>query len=334
MNQISRWWAGVAVAVSMCIASSGNAAPLYSQNFDADDSANWTINNNGNGTNAANVYFDYSTIGIPSAPNSLGGTTRGLKLAANLATAPTSGNIPGISASPTGQSFTGDYTLRFDMWSNYIGPLGVGATGSTMLGYAGIMSSGTTANFPGLADGLWFGATGDGQSASDYRVYSPERMTSYDIFPASGNPLDAKVVYAAGSRNQTAALYTGLFPAGATAPGSQSLQPTQTGSTPAGAFGFRWHDVVIEKTGGIVTWTVNGTLLTTVDTSLFTVPTGGSNILFGYADTNLTTNSNAQLLELLQFTVIDNVRVLVPEPSAFVMAALTAFGWMASRNRR
>lgn len=321
------------LVAAICFAAMTEAAFLYSENFDVDPTASWTVNNNGAGTNAADFFFDYSTVGIPPAPHSAG-TTRGLKLGANLnpATAPASGNIPGISVSPIGQSFTGNYKLRFDWWENYIGPLDVGATGSTMLGEFGIMTSGTTANFPGTADGLFFAATGDGQSSADYRIYAPERPTSYDIFPGSGNPLDAHAVYAAGSRNQSAALYVATFPAGATAPGSQASLPTQTAATPAGAAGFRWHDVIIEKTGPLVTWTVNGVLLGTVDTSQFTVPVGGTNILFGHADTNLTTNSSAALLQQLQFTLIDNVRV-VPEPAT----AIVFVGWalcLAGLRRR
>src|SRR5262245_63176576 len=102
------------LAALIALAGLSKAAPLYSENFDVDDTANWTVNNNGAGTNAANFFFDYSTVGIPSAPNS-GGTTRGLKVGANLnpATAPASGNIPGISVSPTGKSFTGNYALKF-----------------------------------------------------------------------------------------------------------------------------------------------------------------------------------------------------------------------------
>lgn len=320
---------GLAAIAALCIPTLSMAA-LYSENFDVDPTANWTVNNNNLGTNAANFYFDYSTIGIPAAPNS-GGTTRGLKIGANLdsLTAPTlTSQIPGISVSPTGFSASGDYKLRFDWWSNYIGPLNVGATGSTMLSNFGIMSSGTVSNYPGAADGVFFAATGDGQSASDYRIYSPERQTSYDIFPASGNPLDAHATYAAGSRNQTAALYTTLFPAGATAPGSQASMPTQTSSTPAGAAGFRWHDVEITKLGSVVTWSINGTVIGTVDSQFFT--TGGGNILFGMSDTNNTTNTNAQLLADLQFTLIDNV-VVTPEPTS--LAALAGASLLLRRRR-
>jgi hypothetical protein len=335
--KLIRWTAFLgALALTVGPFRALNAAPLYTNNFDVDDTANWNVNNNGQGTNAANFFFDYSTVGIPSAPHSIGGTTRGLKLGANLnsATAPASGNIPGISVSPTAKSFVGNYELRFDWWENFIGPLDVGATGSTMLGTYGIMTSGTTSNFPGTADGVWFAATGDGQSSADYRMYSPERPTSYDIFPASGNPLDAHAVYAAGSRNQSAALYTATFPAGATAPGSQASLPTQTGGTSAGAAGFRWHDVRIRKLGNSVTWTVDGVLLGTVDTTLFASPVGGTNILFGHTDTNLTTNSSATLLEQLQFTLIDNVEV-IPEPAAAGLIGLAAIGLVAAgRHRR
>ncbi|MEI9865509.1 MAG: hypothetical protein WDN00_13370 [Limisphaerales bacterium] len=135
---------------------------LYSQNFDVNDSANWTVNNNGQGVNAANFFFDYSTVGIPSAPNS-GGSTIGLKLGANVGgTGPASGALPGISVSPTGQGFTGNYTLTFDWWQNWLGSTttGIGSSsggsGSTQLSTFGILSSGTTANYAGSADGVFF----------------------------------------------------------------------------------------------------------------------------------------------------------------------------------
>ena len=54
---------------------------------------------------AADFFFDYSSVGIPAAPNGAG--TRGLKLQANL----TNGIFSGMSVSPTGQNFTGDYRL-------------------------------------------------------------------------------------------------------------------------------------------------------------------------------------------------------------------------------
>jgi hypothetical protein len=62
---------------------------------------------------------DYGTVGIPPAPHTTNATTRGLKLEANVG-APT---FTGLSVSPTGKGFDGDYRLSFDMWINYNGPV-------------------------------------------------------------------------------------------------------------------------------------------------------------------------------------------------------------------
>ena len=48
--------------------------------------------------------------GIPSAPNSTNGTTRGVKFEANM----TAGVAAAINISPVGQNFGGDYRLHFD----------------------------------------------------------------------------------------------------------------------------------------------------------------------------------------------------------------------------
>ena len=77
---------------------------------------------------------------------------------------------------------------------------------------------------------------------------------------------------------------------------------------------------------------MNGTLLGTVDTTSFAVPAGGSNILFGMADTNLTTNTNATQLDQLQFTLIDNV-VVIPEPGSVMLLAGLGGISLARRKR-
>ena len=91
-------------------------AQLYTENFDADHSANWLLSANeasgaspsdgvGDPDASADFFFDYSDVGIPPAPNSIGGTTRGMKIQANL----TSDIFGGASASPIGQSFIGEW---------------------------------------------------------------------------------------------------------------------------------------------------------------------------------------------------------------------------------
>jgi hypothetical protein len=327
---------GLAICFSIYLSQSAKSQILFSDNFDADHTANWTANSNfGSGTNSANFFFDYSTVGIPSAPGS-GGTTLGLKLGANLLGLATP-SLAGISVSPTGKSFTGDYTLSFSWWHNWLGAVtgGIGSSsggsGSTQLSTFGILSSGTTPNLAGAVDGVFFGADGDGASALDYRAYSRDVQSGYTT--AS---LPAQNVYAAGSQNNTASLYTTLFPGGNTAGAIQTgISLTQTGSTLPGTAGFQWNQVEITKTGSIVTWKVNGTLLDTMDISTVTNAFGGNNILFGMSDTSTGAGTPASLFQQLDFTLIDNVVVTqVPEPTAVVIAILGATGWYIARRRR
>lgn len=317
---------------------------LYQQNFDVDDTANWTINP-GNpdvaqppgsppSSSAADIFFDYNGVGIPSAPRSTGGTTRGMRLQANVPIPgdPTyTGVFGGFSVSPTGKSFTGDYKLTFDWWSNYIGadknitpPGGInaGASGSSTLSLFGIGTADTFSNSPGFASGLYFAATGDGGSASDYRVYAPERASSYQLpLPPTDpnyNALDEHANYLAASRNNTAALYATAF-GGGTVPAAQTalFPETQFGTAPAGTPGFAWQNVEITSVAGLVTWKVNDVALITVDTTKFAPDKqlGGANILFGSGDIN-SGFSTDPYFPSVQFTLIDNVEVTALTASA------------------
>ena len=298
------------------------AVPLFEDNFDVDSTANWTTSaSNGAVFNPVNYYFDYSSVGIPSAPGS-NGTTRGLKLQANVG-GPTQS---GVSVSPTGQSFTGDYTLEFDAWHNYNGPLNGGGNGSTQVTGAGIGTAGTTAQWAGGAyDSLFFGATGDGGSSIDYRVY-PKANTAV---PASG-------YYAAGtsltpdSRNNLDPYYAGF--GGNVAPAGQLASfAGQTGTTAVGSLGFEWHHVTINKSGNTVTYTIGDTLIATVDIS--GIELGGTNILLNHYDINNGASTDP-LAPTLLFGLIDNVRVsVVPEPGALSVVAIAGVAVMRRRRR-
>jgi len=336
--------AAVIAGIAFMAATANAQTVLFSDTFDTDSTASWTVNSfvggttssGGSAVNSANFYYDYSTVGIPAAPNSTGGSTRGLKLQANISgTGPTGGLPPGISVSPTGQSFTGDYSLRFDWWTNFIGGTtgGIGNTsggsGSTQLSTFGILTSGTVANYVGSSDSVFYGATPDGASASDYRAYSVTAQSGY----ATGTTgVNWQNTYAAGSQQNTNAYYATPFPGGKTAPLFQqtNYSSTQTGTTVVGTPAFTWNDVLIEKNGGTITWTVNGTLLATTSTTGFATATKGNNILFGQADTSIGAGTPAATFQAVDFTLIDNVRVLtaVPEPTTLGLLAAAAAGAM------
>ena len=278
-------------------------AQVFSENFDVDHTANWQVNN-GPTDGYANFFFDYSTLGIASAPGS-GGTTRGLRMMANRL----NGIFGGLSVSPIGKSFSGNYTMTADVWLNFIGPAPAGGTGmgTTQVAGMGIMTSGTAAQWPGFADSTYFMSTLDGNSSADYRAYAPAKPGSYlDADTTGGQP-----VYMAGSRNQSNVYYS-VF-AGQSAPAAQlALFPTQTGTALNGTTAFGWHKWKIEKTGAIVTWTIDNLKIARVDTTGQVM--GGSNIHLNFSDTNAGVSGSD-----LNCAIFDNVNV-VPEPAT--MAAL------------
>jgi hypothetical protein len=311
------------LAAIAAVASPALSAPLYVNDFDTDTTASWTVNvptTTPQLDTIANFYYDYSAIGVPPAPG--GTTTRGLKLTANNS----AGVFSGFSVSPTGKSFGGNYTVTFDLWQNYVGPLGNGGSGTTQLSTYGIGTDGVTPVRPGAAaqNQLMLAHTLDGNSASDYRVYSSAAPTSY----ASGN-----AVYAApgGAINNTNSYYTTAFPSQTAPQAQKDLFPGQTLATSPGvAAGFVWREVQIDVEGQIAKWSIDGTLIATVP--LANLNLSGGNIFFGHADTNSAVSTDPNDF-LLNITLIDNVRV-IPEPSSIAIVGAAVLGLVALGRRR
>jgi hypothetical protein len=302
----------LAIASMILSVAAPSFGGIYAQDFEVDSTASWTLNG-GPSDEAADFFFDYNLVGIPAAPGGAG--TRGMKLQANLS----AGIFGGMSVSPTGQSFTGDYVVDFDWWSNFNGPFPLGGSGSTNLSTFGIGTSGTTVQWPGgVQDSVWFAATGDGNSTADWRAYSSAAPTGY----ADGNP-----VFPYTTRNNSNA-YFASFGAVAAPAGQLALFPQQTGTTHVGSAGMEWHQVRIVKSGNTATWEVDGLLMATID--LTTVTLGGTNIHFGHSDTNTTSSTDVNDAALL-FTLIDNIRV-TPEPGS--LALLILGGAIALRRGR
>jgi hypothetical protein len=270
---------------------------IFSDSFDSNTAANWIVNKSSS-DNSVTFNFDYSTLGIPSAPHSTGGTTLGVQMKANL----TLGVVAALSISPTNQTFSGDYRLHFDAWINVNGPL-PGGGGSTEFLTAGIGTSGNRTEWTGggsIADGFYFSADGDGgvsstsTTAGDYSGYIGTAWQN----AASG-------IYAAGSLDNASTYYTTAFPAGQSAPAlQQSNYPQQTGALNTGTFGLAWHDVIISRRGNTVNWSVDGISFATISNATFTA----SNVFVGYWDPFASLSAN----NAVNFGLVDNVRVEVP----------------------
>lgn len=311
------------VGICASRASVSSAATLYQQDFNVDDTANWTVlpSTGANTTDTTvDFFYDYSAIGVPSAPSGTG--TRGLKMTVNNSSAV----FGGVTTSPNGQSFSGNYTVTFDMWQNYVGPLGPGGSGTTQFTQYGIGTAGTATQWigAGTKDSVTFGTTLDGGSASDFRAYSSAAPTSYP----SGN---AVYQAPAGAINNSNAYYAVYTPQ--SAPAAQvGLFAGQTGSTDAGETSFKWRQVKLEVINGFAYWSIDGLPLAKVDLS--TVALGGGNILFGHSDTNATSSTDPNRVAL-NVTLIDNVQITdVPEPGTFVLSACGAAGALVLARRR
>lgn len=272
-------WAGTLLLVLAACAPAQEQVVLFSDDFDAGNSAaNWTLFSHA-GDYSADFAFDYSTRGIPPAPNSAGGSTIGLQFTVN-----NNDDVPAqdaVSAYPTGMSFSGAFKLKFDMWLNYNGGPG-GGSGSTEFSTAGINHAGTQVNwaYNSGSDGLWFAVSGEGGDSDDYRAYRGATLLSVS---AGG--------YAAGSRNNTAPFYQTLFPS-----------PTYETQ---GAPGKHWVEVEISQRAGVIEWRLNEMLIAIrLDTSV----TAG-NLMLGYMDTYSSIADPAED----NFVVYDNVRIEVAD---------------------
>ena len=270
---------------------------VYSEDFDADVSTEWIVSQSSDDTGAVFAY-DYSIDGIPSAPGGVGESTVGLKFTANESI----GEAAHITASPMGQSFSGDYVLTFDLWLNFNGPIPGGGGGSTEFAAAGIGTSGDhiqTAD--DASDGAWFLVTGDGGSSRDFRAF----LNNVFLLEDSG-------VYVAGSQDNSADYYSSVFPAGKTATQAQMEDfIQQTGSTASGQLAFEWIPVQIAKVGETVTWSMKGSEIAKLSQADAPFSDSG-NIFLGYSDWFSSVSDNQDL----SFGLFDNVNVYqLPENS-------------------
>ena len=316
-----RFFGGLLLAALVLSSSNAAQAALYSENFDVDNTVNWTTNDPGVTDILVDYHYDYSAIGVGAAPGSA--STLGLKMTANN----TNAVFGGFSVSPTGQNFTGSYRVSFNLWQNYVGPVGLGGSGTTQLSTFGIGTSGTTGIYPGVwSESVGFAATLDGGSTSDFRAYSTTNVTSYP---------EGDAVYAApaGARNGSDAYYAGF--GGTAAPAAQvTLFPAQTGVTDGGEIAFAWRAVTIDvdDVANTATWSIDG--LKIAEVSLAGQALGGGNIFFGHSDTNTSSSSDPNDT-LLNVTLIDNVVVTaVPEPSVMGLGLFGATLAFVRRRRR
>ena len=236
---------------------------------------------------------------IPPAPNSPDGSTHGVRFTAN--NNDTIAATAAVNIYPKGQSFSGNFALKFDLWINYPGDAGgINSTGSTEFAIFGLDHLGTQANWAApsasSSDGIWFGVDGEGGTATeDYRAY---------LGNLSGTQVDLTAAGTSGftATNHAATIYQNLFP-------SSRFET-------AGAPGKNWIEVELRQTNNMILLLLDGTLVAQrTNTSVFTA----GNIMIGYMDPFASIANPAADA----FVLFDNVRVEDLSAAALVAPAIT-----------
>jgi hypothetical protein len=228
--------------------------------------------------------FAYTGFGIPEAPH---GGGNGLFLNVNK---DGTGSAAALNFYPNGQSFSGNFALRFDMFMSVPQPNG----SATEYVLAGINHSGTKTNWwrsggvtPGSTfDGLFCAIETDNGASPNYALYSSPT--------AANNPTSLT--------NQTAAAVAAAFKS----PPWVTANTPGNINNPAGVFATPiWADVEISKSGNFITLMINNTKIYTYSNA---TAFASGNIMVGYEDA-FDSISPGQ-----SYAVIDNVRVVAITP--------------------
>lgn len=257
------------------------APVLFADNFENDTSASWITRfgaNDGLYDATTTFAYDYVANGIPLAPHSVAGTTKGLWVGVNKAHT----NSAGINFYPAGQSFSGDFALRFDMFLSF------GAINTTEHAIAGlnhstlltnrVTQSTDTNNTTRGGDGVWVAIETDGSDNRDYTAYTVTNQANPPVIIAS----------------RTASAMAGLV----TSPpyafaGSPGIGPTNAPK--------EWSQVELRQVANVVTLTVNAaTVFTFTNTSGYT----SGDVMLGINDQFNSISSAAH------FVIFDNVEVI------------------------
>ncbi len=288
------------VIAALGYAAATSQAALIADSFDTDSSGNYTVIDDsnaasGDGTADGTVAFafDYSTIGIPSAPRSTGGTTLGLRMTAN-----DTANDAGAADHTTAFHnlvLSGSYRITVDMFMQV-----EAAGGTTEFAHIGFASDATdflSIFTPVAGSGQFLAMTGDGGSSSDFRHF------------ANGIPVaagDASYLNSDNTTNATGDTYQSIF-AGGDFPGSP---------------GNRWTTLTIDVIeGGNVTYALDGTPIIQTPTESVSGRVG-----LGYADVFSSVGPHSVVYDNFEVEAI-------PEPSSSLMGLLGLASLIVRRKR-
>jgi hypothetical protein len=282
----------------------GLASIAIADNYETDTSGNYTVVNDGTPNGTVTFGFDYVAAGIPLAPRSTAGDTKGLRFTANDSLTAVDAWTAFHNTTITAPKYimTVDVYMRFDA-----------LVASTEYAHVGVGGNGTTFNSiftPISGSGSFMAFTGDGGSASDYRWY---------LDAANGGPTTYAATDASHlghGANNTGAFYQALFP----------------GGTVVGSPGNLWTtvEITVDNVAKSIQYRMDGQLV--FDSTPNGPFTGNLNglVSLGYSDPFTSVASPANNI----YGVFDNLTVeLVPEPSSLALVGLGGLALLARRRK-
>jgi len=302
-------------------ASAVTAQPLFTTNFNTNQSANFTTVI-GSSTNDASAVWTYdSTEHVKDADDPLNYTigpapsgtgTVGLRLQANQADS-TAAQLDTINVYPTLTGVPGaNWQATFDLWINYNGGAG-GSSGSTLMFMFGATSSTSvvphnfvagSAIYPVTGDGFYFTMTGDGGAGQDYRLYSGTGTVARN---------DTGVSWLGGAAGANLNNLDDPWDAA----GTGFFNNDVLGYQSAGAPGKKWHTLRLRVEGSSAYVDIKrvGVDANFVNIGTATVPATAKRFFLGWGDINATRPTQGTFLatdvQMMdnQFALIDNLTV-------------------------
>jgi len=290
------FWFGCMAAVLSATASHAWSTTLISDNFESDSSSDYTIATQDPLNGSVTFAFDYVAAGIPLAPRSAPGSSKGIKFTVNDIVIDPNNNT---GANNTQTAFHNTivnaqtYKLTVDVFMYF-----VGTTGTTEHAHVGVGGNGVTPNAlftPITGSGSFLAFTGDGGTVSDYRWF---------LSSANGGPSTVsndRPSYLGHGSNNTGAFYSAFFPS--------------PPSTVAGVPGNIWTtvEVLVDNTSGRIQYfmtNTEGTRELFIDNSPETLetPTPFSGLLQGLVSIGLH-DAFLSVSGPNVFTVFDNLLV-------------------------
>lgn len=275
----------------------GAETVLWSDNFSNSSLDNYTIRfasaNPESADYTADPAYVYSAVGIPQAPSSTVEDGTGFFMLVNKRSEGTVGQAAGLNAYPNGQSFSGNYALRFDMYL-----ILNNAAATTEHAVFGLNHDGAHVNwFSQSGTGVPIGTEFDGIFAAVITDASASAPGDYLLMSAPtvtrGTILGPTIL-----ETRTAATLTDVF----------HNPPYRFAGSPANAFSSgtkSWAQVELSQVGNVITLKINNTVIFSHEN------TGGpsvGNIMLGIVDAY--NSVPGTLADRTGAVIYDNVRVV------------------------